>query len=274
MKNKNKIYFFTMLLALPCFIFSCSGPKEKITGQKMSWDSLSDSSLNGKMVTIEGYPRLPLIMSSSEDTGTVHLLEREHQYNGRAIILHIPIGNGENSQSKLPDQYEESDLVIHDRNGEKITYGQKMRITGRASIRYTKYFIAVESIEKINDPPFDFIKAGAVHLNDSSDLEMLDKKFVYAEGVIRFSEDQEYKQTWVDMIIDDETLSDEVYCKIEYGTGTNQVIELPDPDTDKGTVLLDKDRKKIAEGSRVRIFGVWNAEDEFISVEQIVYAGK
>ena len=255
MKHKTGIYLFAAILAGSALVYGCGGSAEVVHGEKMDWSKADDSTMVGKTITIEGYAELPMVMMDDAEKTTVRLLERLNQYNGNLLLLSIKNGkDDENTINEVPDDYAQTDIAITDSKGQKIKYGDKMRITGTIG----KYYTTVEFIEKV-DETFDF-KASSVRLTDSSDIEALDLKLVYLEGEMYLADEQN-STTRMEMYCDDTTLSDYVLCKIKYGPLNNQADEEDD------VVFRDKSGKKMGDGTRVRVYGQWLSEDQEIAVE-------
>lgn len=268
MKIKTGIFLFVATFSLASIVVGCGGPGEAVLGETLDWSKLDDHSLAGKTVTIEGYPELPFLMMNENERSTVNMTARMNQYGGGIVILHILDGDDENTLAKLPSNYEQSDLVIHDNKGEKVMYGGKIRVTGKASIENNKYHIEVVSIEKM-DATIDYIKLGAVRLTDTSDLEALDEELVYAEGVI-FVSDEQSNGIRLEIFMEDTTLPYDLLCKVKYGPLNNQADELPDSYSDEDLVIRDNTGKVVGEGSLVRVYGMYYVDKEMIATEQIV----
>ncbi len=268
MKISNKLNLLLAVITIGVIVVGCGGNSEIVKGETLSWNKLDDHSLAGKTVTIEGYPELPFLMMNENERSTVNMTARMNQYGGGMVILHILDGDDENTLAKLPSEYEQSDLVIHDNKGEKVMYGGKIRVTGKASIENDKYHIEVMSIEKM-DATVDYTKLGAVRLTDTSDLEALDKKLVYAEGII-FVSDEQSNGIRLEIFMEDTTLPYELLCKVKYGPLNNQADELPDGYTDEDLVIRDNNGKVVGEGSIVRVYGMYYVDKEMIAVEQVV----
>jgi hypothetical protein len=262
MKHKTGIYLFAAVLTLSGVITGC-GSGEVVPGEKLEWSKIEDPSMAGKTVTIEGYPELPFIMMTGEGTSTVNMSQRMNQYSGKLVVLTVREGGGDNTIKTLPDDYQQSDLELHSNTGEKIVYGDKIRITGKASVKNNQYHVEVEFIEKV-DAGYDY-KANSARLTDTA-WDSLEKKLFWAEGEVYMAEDQGSGMR-LEMFLDDTTLSDYILCKIEYGTLNNQADEI----TEESEEILIRDHagKKIKEGARVRAYGMWLPEDGVMGVEYL-----
>jgi hypothetical protein len=265
MKHKAGIYLFAAVLAVSGLTYGCGGSGEVVAGEKLEWSKIEDLTMAGKTITIEGFPELPFIMMTGEGTSTVNLSQRMNQYSGKLVVLTVKEGNDENTIKVLPDDYQQSDLELHDNKGEKIVYGDKIRITGKASVKNNQYHVEVEFIEKV-DAAFDY-KANSVRLTDSSDAEKLNKQLVWVEGEMYVADEQGGMR--LEMYLDDTTLSDYILCKIEYGSLKNQADEMPETYTEDDVVFRDHTGKKMGEGTRVRVYGTWSPDDQLIGVEHM-----
>lgn len=261
-----RISISALVLTVAAFTYGCGGG-EVAQGEKLEWSKLEDKSMDGKMVTIEGYAELPFLMYTTEGTSTLHLHQRMNQYGGGMVSLTVKDGDDENTIKTLPDDYEQSDIEIHDNKGQKIVYGEKMRVTGKAKWEDGDYTIDVEMIEKV-EGAFDYEKE-SVRLTDSSDFEALNEKLVWAEGEVYIADEQE-SGIRMDMWLDDSTLYSEIMCKFKYGSLPNQADELPETYYEEDVVYRDAKGKTLGDGSRVRVYGMWYADKEMIAVEKIV----
>jgi hypothetical protein len=254
-----------LVLTIASLSYGC-GSKEPVKGETLDWDKIADNSMVGKTVTIEGYPELPMLMLDAEGRSTLNLHRRMNQYSGGMIILSVKDGDDENTMKTLPDDYETSDLLIHDMKGQNAVYGDKIRVTGKATFENGKYHIEVEQIEKVEET-FDYAKE-AVRLTDSSDFEALDGKIVFAEGELYVTDEQE-SGIRMDVWLDDTTLAYGVMCKLPYGPLKNQANELPESYESADVVIRDNSGKKVTDGGRIRVYGMWRNEAELIAVEKI-----
>lgn len=261
------IYLAAAFLSVVALNYGCGGKSEFVQGENLDWAKLKDQSMAGKTVTIEGYPELPMLMMNEKGRSTVNLHMRMNQYGGGMVILSLEEGKGENQMNKLPGDYEQKDLVIRDSKGQEIHYGEKMRVTGEAKLENNKYKIKVSSIQKV-DAAFDYEKA-AVRLTDSTDADKMNEQLVYAEGEIEVKSEQS-NGIRLEMYMDDTTLYDAILCKFSYGPLNNQANELPDSFSEDDVLIRDNTGKKITEGSRVRVYGMWYPEKEMIAVEKVV----
>ena len=264
MKHAKKITA-VLFVAVTAMMYSCGGGKT-IEGEKLDWSQIKDKSMEGKMVTIEGYVELPFLMYTDAGKSTLNMHERMNQYSGGMIQLSVMDGSGENTMKELPDSYEQSDIELHDNSGGTIHYGEKVRITGKAVWADTKLKIEVEMIEKATET-YDYAKE-SVRFTDSSDFEALNDKMVWLEGEIYIADEQE-SGVRLDTWVDDSTLSVEVYCKLEYGSLASQADELPESYTEDDFIFRDAKGKKCGEGSRVRVYGVYDSDKDMVAVEKI-----
>lgn len=258
-----RISLAAVILAVAAFTSGCGGGAPQ--GEKLEWSKIEDKSMDGKMVTIEGYPELPFLMYTSEGRSTVHLHQRMNQYGGGMITLSVKDGDDANTMKVLPDDYEQSDLVMNDNTGGTVVYGEKVKVTGKAKWEDGDYTIEVELIEK-GSGSFDYAKE-CTRLTDDG-FETLDQKLVWAEGEVYIADEQE-GGIRMDMWLDDTTLAYEITVKLEYGSLPNQADELPETYYEDDVIFRDAKGKKLGEGSRVRVYGVWYSEQEMIAVEKI-----
>jgi hypothetical protein len=236
-----------------------------ITGESATWEQTHTDSLDGKTITIEGYPDLPFLMMLENGRASVHLTPRMNQGSGGMVTLLVEEGTCENMMQPLPSDYSQDDMIFMDNAGEEIVYGQSMRITGKAEIKDGKYNIVVEKIEKTT-ASFDYEKESARLTNTSA--EKLDGQLVYAEGVLSTPDEQGGMR--MEMFLEDESLPFIVNCNIRYGALNNQANELEENYSDEDIVIRDRGGKKVLPGSKVRVYGVWKNEKSDLWVEEIV----
>lgn len=257
-----RVLVSALVLAVAVFMSSCGGG----TPEKLDWSKTEDKSMDGKLVTIEGYAYLPLMMYTDAGKSTLNMMERMNQYSGGLVQLSLTDGSSENRISSLPDDYYQTDIEIHDKDGKIIEYGDKMRVTGTAKFEDGGYTIDVETIEKIDDT-YDYEKE-AVRLTES-DFDKLDGKMVWSEGSVWVTDEQE-STVRMDMLMEDTTLSRDILAKFPYGPIENQALELPDTYYTDDVYFYDDKGDEYFDGSTVRIYGIWNADEEMIAVEKIV----
>ena len=129
------------VLAFTAFSYGCGGPKE---AEKLEWTKIEDKSMDGKYVSIEGYPELPFLMYTDAGKSTLHLMERFNQYSGGMVILSVNDGTSPNRISPLPDDYAQTDIALYTDDGGKAYYGDKIRVSGTAKWEDGDYTIEVE----------------------------------------------------------------------------------------------------------------------------------
>lgn len=239
----------------------CDGPVS-VSGIAMNWAETGNDSFSGQIVTIEGYPELPLLMLMENGRASVHLTPRMNQATGGMVILMVKEGNCENSIKTLPSDYDLLDMVLYDNNGEKTGYGQKIRVTGKTNFEAGECRITVDKIERLTDS-FDYAKQCS-RLTEKTK----DKTLVYAEGMLTVPGEQ--RSLRLEMDIEDATLSYPVSCKIKYGPLNNQADELPeDGYSDEDVLIRDNAGRQLRAGDNVRVYGTWSADKKTIWVERI-----
>lgn len=240
-----------------------------ITGDTVSWEQTKTGELEGKTVTLEGYPELPFIMMMQNGRASVRLNERMNQGIGGMVMLLVEEGECENTMQPLSDDYDQSDMIFTDNAGEEIIYGESMRITGTAMISNGKCTVSVKKIEKIV-LSYDYEKE-AERLTDKNQ-EDLHHQMVYAEGVL--STPDEAGGIRLEMFLEDESLAFIVNSMIKFGPLNNQADDLEEQYTDEDILIRDRDGKKIRTGDKVRVYGMWNYDNSDLWVEQIVLLEK
>lgn len=123
------------------------GPAETEHGTIMKWGEDSLYPEKGEMVTFEGYVEMPNMTYLNGGTYMVNLVE-DSLLEGRDVVMQINEGDCENTMVPLPDDYDNSDLVIRDNSGNKIRHGEKVRVTGKVTDDRALYMFWVKRIEK------------------------------------------------------------------------------------------------------------------------------
>lgn len=237
-----------------------------ITGDPATWAQTLTDSLNGKTISIEGYAELPFLMMIEKNRVSVHFTPRMNQATGGMIILMVEQGTCENMIRELPEEYDQDDMIFMTNSGERVVYGECMRVTGKAKIVDGKYEVTVKKIERA-EGGFDYEK-NSVRLTDAK-RERLDGEIVFAEGLLSTPDEQGGIR--LDMFLEDESLSFIPDCMIDYGKLNNQARDLPEDGYSEDDIRIkDNSGQKVRPGDKVRVYGVWKNETGKLWVEQIV----
>jgi hypothetical protein len=124
------------------------GPAEIEHGTVLEWGKKDDYPKKGEMVTFEGYVAMPNMTYLNGGTYLVTLaydstLEDYH------LTMMIWEGDCENTMKPIPNDYDDSDLLILGNSGEKIKHGDKVRVTGKVKDDGAMFMFFVKRIEKI-----------------------------------------------------------------------------------------------------------------------------
>jgi hypothetical protein len=127
----------------------CSGgPSALAHGEPVEWGSSDGYPKKGKTVTFEGYVEMPNLTYLNGGTYMVNLLQ-DSTSDGRKIVLQVMEGDCENTMLPIPTDYETSDLLIYDNDGNEIVQGDKIRVTGKVRDDGALYMIFAKRVEKI-----------------------------------------------------------------------------------------------------------------------------
>lgn len=240
-----------------------------MTGEAVTWPQVAGDELDGKTISIEGYPELPFVMMLQNGRASVHLTSRMNQASGGMIILLVEEGNCENMMQPLPENYAQEDMIFMDNAGEEIYYGESMRITGKAKIKDGKYNVTVEKIEK-TELNFNYENV-CVRLADDN-RKKTDDQLVYAEGILTAPDEQSSLR--LGLFLEDESLSFFVNALVKYGSLDNQATDPGEEYNAEEIAVFDANGKTIRPGDRVRVYGTWDNEKANLWVEKIVLLEK
>lgn len=233
-------------------------------------DAHDTDKLDQSRITIEGYLGVGSTIYESESSTTFQLWERKNQNAGDYISVGIPIGTDNNEMKSLPDKYKKSDMEIKDDKGNKLSYGDKVKVTAIYSKPYGTGYgsLDMQSIEKVEDTPLDYTTLGAVKITtDTNGYASHDGQLVYAEGYLEIPT-MVYITETVYFDLYPKTGDDEyVTVDIVIGNGPNMVEDLPDNYGDDDIKIHGADDKIVGK-KKVRVYGVWKYNR--IAAEHIV----
>jgi hypothetical protein len=227
------------------------------TPAAMDFTKLKDPALDGKRVVIEGYVGIGMYASN----GMFYLYERKGQFAGDEMGIHLEDGTGKNTMKDLPDKFTHDDIVITGNSGEKIGFGDHVRVTGICRYHSTgSSTISTQLVEKIDDAAYDYAGSAAVKIDASNanDTSLIGK-LVYVEGILDIP--TYINGNDVDFNITIAGLSNNTEVTVNTGTGANLVEELPDGFTPADFKVHGFDNSIINLKKKVRVYGVWTSMD-------------
>jgi len=231
------------------------GPPKAITFA----DAKDTSELDNARITIEGYISIGSTIYESEASTNFQLWERKNQNAGEYISVGIDLGSGNNQMKSLPDKYKKTDVSITDDKGNKLSYGDKVKVTAIYSRPYGEGYgsLHLQSIEKIEDSPLDYSKLDAKKITtDTSNYTALDGQLVYAEGFLEIPSMVYITETVYFDLYPKQGSNDYVTVDIVIGNGPNLVEDLPD-NYGENDIKIHDHKDMIVGKKKVRVYGVW-----------------
>lgn len=231
------------------------GPPKAITFA----DARDTGSLDNSRITIEGYISVGSTIYESESSTNFQLWERKNQNAGDYISVGIDLGTGNNKMKSLPDKYKKTDVSITDDKGNKVGYGDKVKVTAIYSRPYSDGYgsLHLQSLEKIEDTPLDYSKLEAKKITtDTSNYSALDGQLVYAEGFLEIPSMVYITETVYFDLYPKQGSNDYVTVDIVIGNGPNLVEDLPD-NYGENDIKIHDHKDMIVGKKKVRVYGVW-----------------
>lgn len=224
---------------------------------------------DGKRASIIGYLDVPNNSYSTGSSGQLGFIERPNQMNGPFnFILSITLGKDKNSMKALPDKYTTQDVVVTDKNGNKISAGDRVKMTGKLHANETYASLDVQEIEKLENTAIDYSTLNATKLTAKPGKD-LDGKLVMVEGTLEMpvlSMGGENTFLYVHV----PGIEEQLTANIAYGSGPAQLEPLPENYSDKDVKIQDNKGGHINMKKKVRLYGMWKNDRIHIeSVENI-----
>lgn len=136
--RRSSLYFSRLASALLLFFLASCGNKSMELAKELS----SSYTHDGKTISAEGKLATDLMVWGTGQTLNMNLEMQaalDNTKRERITDIVLPYGAGKNSvRINVPDtarRFEDKDVFIYDKNGEKITTSDKVRITG--TVTYT-----------------------------------------------------------------------------------------------------------------------------------------
>jgi hypothetical protein len=110
-------------------------------GEPRDFANVCDKASDGHRVAVEGYMRLPETITVDKPARgggqgveilVVRLFETPN-FNGTPIGVDIDFGSEPNTMDEIPNGargYTDADLKVHAANGQTVTYGQRVKVSG------------------------------------------------------------------------------------------------------------------------------------------------
>jgi hypothetical protein len=119
---------------------ACEGPPT--VGESRDFAGVCDRANDGHRVAVEGYMRLPDTITVDKPARgggddveiLVVRLFRTPNFDGTPIGVDIDFGSEPNTMDEIPNGargYTDADLKVHAATGQTVTYGQRVKISGR-----------------------------------------------------------------------------------------------------------------------------------------------
>lgn len=117
----------TVFLLLLLCVASCSQPPEP--GPDVSWDDLTKQENQQQRVAVTGFLKVPTSIMAT-DTMLLPLHQTEEDESPK-VSCSVKIGSGPNMAETPPKNYKESDLVLLDKDGNRVAPNSKIKVTGK-----------------------------------------------------------------------------------------------------------------------------------------------
>jgi hypothetical protein len=226
----------------------------------LEYDQVFDKAQDNQFVRLEGYLSLPSMMYTTGKTAQVNFHARAYQRHGREITSNIRMGACRNCMATLPEKYKTSDFQLTADDSTQILAYERVRLYG--SLHVSDNALAdnglmvsldVEKVERVAEVAIDYATLDAVKL-DKSNLEDSTLKYVltYAQG----------KLTIPSILFMENDISlfmsiggTDVSINFLFGTGPNQIEEIPENYSKADFKIHDFEGKLINLSKPVKVWG-------------------
>lgn len=224
----------------------------------MNFKEAADHSNDGKNVSIIGYLALPNNSYTTGSSGQLEFIERPNDISGLDFILSISIGSGNNRMKALPDKYTASDVKVKSKNGEKVSIGDRVKITGKLSSNESYCSLNVREIEKLEPVEIDYSTLGAKQITAKPDASF-DEKLVVVEGTLEMPTlSMGGESTFLYLHVPG--IEEQLTVDLAYGSGPGKLEPLPANYSDKDVKIQDPKGNYISLKKKVRVYGVWHSD--------------
>lgn len=224
----------------------------------LNFTQAKDQSNDKKRVSIIGYLALPHNSYSTGSSGQLQFIERPNDISGLNFILSVPLGSKNNSMKALPDKYTNKDVKVKGKNGEAITIGDRVKITGKLSSNDSYCSLNVQEIEKLEDVTLDYSTLNATKITAKPDASFEDK-LVVVEGTLEMPMlSMGGESTFLYLHVPG--IEEQLTVDVAYGTGPGKLEPLPENYGDKDIKIQDTKGANINLKKKVRVYGVWHSD--------------
>lgn len=226
----------------------------------MAYDQVFDKAQDNQFVSLEGYLSLPSMMYTTGKTAQVNFHKRAYQRHGQEITCNIRMGGCKNCMSTLPEKYKTSDLKLTADDSTKILAYERVRLYGALHVSDNALAdnglmvsLDVEKVERVAEVVTDYATLDAVKL-DKTNLEdsTLKNVLTFAQGrltipSILFMEN--------DISLFMSIGGNDVSINFLFGTGPNQIEEIPENYSKADFKIHDFEGKLINLSKPVKVWG-------------------
>jgi hypothetical protein len=224
----------------------------------LNFTQAKDKANDDKRVAIIGYLALPHNSYTTGSSGQLQFIERPNDISGLNFILSVPIGSGNNAMKALPDKYTNDDVKVKGKNGEKITIGDRVKITGKLRSNETYCSLNVQEIEKLEAVELDYSTLNATKITTKPDASFEDK-LVVIEGTLEMPMlSMGGESTFLYLHVPG--IEEQLTVDFAYGTGPAKLEPLPENYGDKDIKIQDTKGNYINLKKKVRVYGVWHSD--------------
>lgn len=277
---------FVAWIAAMLFLTACQQAEGGLAGMDSLGDAVADvesialsaafdKAHQGKLVQVEGYLQLPKSMIAVRDTAQIDLYERPDQRRGQAVTAKLAMGDCSNCMARLPASYTRNDLKIRDKNGAVVQVNERVRLTGRLLVSAgakpagkSSATLAVTNIEKLAPVAIDYHALSPVVMQAATihDSTLGDGQLSFAEG----------RLSMPTMVFIDGDLSlsmavgkESMGVNFLFGTGPNQIEELPENFTSADLKIHDHLGKTVNFHRAIKLWGARSMPDGVLYVEHV-----
>ncbi len=234
-----------------------AAPETPVT---LNWKEIRNEHTD-KLVTVEGYLRLPSFMYIGGNKLEIDLFERPNQKGGYRLICNIPTGSIDNTSSALGKQYTAADFKINTYNGETIRgEGAYVRITGRLDA-YSKSHGTLREITKIEKGERKAISYQGMDVPEFSADKALaqDGKLVYVVGKLdpgiylsTYNNAYSFTVNGPEM-----EKGESLVAFVNIGRGGSQVEDVKENYANKDIVIRDGTGEPFSVNDKVKVYGTF-----------------
>ncbi len=225
--------------------------------------------LDGEMVVVEGYMRLPTYTMGG---GSFELHPRLKS-RGFSISVFPNHGKEKNQMESLPAEYSNEDLKLHTDNGELLTKKDFVRITGEYDYNEKSNdfdVIKVVKIERGTPPTEDFSKMTLPELTTAT-LESLHNHPVSVQGMLLVPDTFYARGGGSNLYLQTDKITGPVKLNFLYAADAypNATLKLFADDDKEVVTVYDADKIPVDLAKEVTLYGTWIYGDPYRTYKEL-----